>query len=283
MQRWPAEPKPAAVRWLAAKSRSASGITTAWFFAPPSACTRLPLRARLARARSSRSASSRRSDTASMSGWSRIASTATLSPCTTLNTPSGSPASAYSSAMKFDADGSRSDGLSTNVLPVAIAIGCIHIGTITGKLNGVIPAQTPSGWRNENESTSVETWSEYSPLSSCGIPQAYSATSMPRMTSPLASSTTLPCSEATIRASSSACCSTRLRNANITRERRTTRDLLPASRTPVRAAATAASTSAGSASSTCGLRGRPWRGPRSARCGSTRPASRRRRCGAGWS
>ena len=42
MQRWPAEPKPAAVRWLAAKSRSASGITTAWFFAPPSACTRLP-------------------------------------------------------------------------------------------------------------------------------------------------------------------------------------------------------------------------------------------------
>ena len=28
-----------------AKSRSASGSTTAWFFAPPSACTRLPLRA----------------------------------------------------------------------------------------------------------------------------------------------------------------------------------------------------------------------------------------------
>ena len=250
MQRWPAEPKPAAVRCLAVKSRSASGITTAWFFAPPSACTRLPARARLAVHVLARSASSRRSETASTSGWSRIASTATLSPWTTLKTPSGSPASAYSSAMKFDADGSRSDGLSTNVLPVAIAIGCIHIGTITGKLNGVIPAQTPSGWRNENESTSVETWSEYSPLSSCGMPQAYSTTSMPRMTSPLASSTTLPCSEATIRASSSACCSTRLRNANMIRERRTTLTSFHDSNA-VRAAATAASTSAGSASRTC--------------------------------
>ena len=35
------------------------------------------------------------------------------------------------------------------MFPVAIATGCIHIGTITGKLNGVMPATTPSGWRNE--------------------------------------------------------------------------------------------------------------------------------------
>ena len=34
-------------------------------------------------------------------------------------------------------------------LPVAMAIGAIHSGTITGKLNGVIPATTPSGWRIE--------------------------------------------------------------------------------------------------------------------------------------
>ena len=78
--------------------------------------------------------------TAAMSGWSRRASTATLSPWTTLNTPSGRPASAYSWAMKLDADGSRSLGLSTNVFPVAIAIGCIHSGTMAGKLNGVMPA-----------------------------------------------------------------------------------------------------------------------------------------------
>ena len=47
------------------------------------------------------------------------------------------------------ADGSRSLGLSTKVLPHAIATGYIHIGTIAGKLNGVMPATTPSGWRNE--------------------------------------------------------------------------------------------------------------------------------------
>ena len=34
-------------------------------------------------------------------------------------------------------------------LPAAIAIGSIQSGTMTGKLNGVIPAQTPSGWRIE--------------------------------------------------------------------------------------------------------------------------------------
>ncbi|CAB4837448.1 unannotated protein [freshwater metagenome] len=42
MQRSPAEPKPALIAASAASSRSASGSTTIWFFAPPSACTRLP-------------------------------------------------------------------------------------------------------------------------------------------------------------------------------------------------------------------------------------------------
>ena len=42
MQRSPAEPNAAAARWSAALSRSASGITMAWFFAPPRAWTRLP-------------------------------------------------------------------------------------------------------------------------------------------------------------------------------------------------------------------------------------------------
>src|SRR5918993_5077810 len=85
-------------------------------------------------------------DTAAIPGWSRIASTATLSPWTTLKMPSGRPASAYSSATRADTDGSRSDGLSTKALPQAMAIGCIHIGTMIGKLNGVIPAATPTGW-----------------------------------------------------------------------------------------------------------------------------------------
>src|ERR671918_1001110 len=88
-------------------------------------------------------------DTAWMSGSSRIASTATLSPWTTLKTPSGTPASLSSSATYTDADGSFSDGLSTNVFPQAIAGAHIHMGTIAGKLNGVIPATTPSGCRIE--------------------------------------------------------------------------------------------------------------------------------------
>ena len=61
--------------------------------------------------------------------------------------------------MKSDGDGSRSLGFSTKVLPQAIATGNIHIGTITGKLNGVMPATTPSGWRIVQLSMPVETWS----------------------------------------------------------------------------------------------------------------------------
>ena len=49
------------------------------------------------------------------------ASTATLSPWTTLKTPSGRPASLSSSAVQTDADGSFSNGRLTNVLPQAIA------------------------------------------------------------------------------------------------------------------------------------------------------------------
>ena len=76
-------------------------------------------------------------------------STASLSPCTTLKTPSGSPASCHICAISIEAEGSRSLGLSTKVLPQAIATGNIHIGTIAGKLNGVMPATTPRGSRKE--------------------------------------------------------------------------------------------------------------------------------------
>ena len=63
-------------------------------------------------------------------------------------------------ATSIDADGSRSLGLRTNVLPQAMATGNIHIGTIAGKLNGVIPTHVPIGSRNDQVSTPVETWSE---------------------------------------------------------------------------------------------------------------------------
>ena len=201
MHRSPAEPKAAATTWSAAKSRSASGRTTAWFLAPPSAWARLP--EAVAREYTYRAMGvDPTKETAEMPGWSSRASTATLSPFTTLNTPSGNPASAQSSATSIDAEGSRSLGFKTKVFPQAMAMGCIHMGTITGKLNGVIPHTTPSAWRYENMSMPVETWSEYSPFNSCGIPQANSTTSSPRWTSPRASEMTLPCSSDTTAASS---------------------------------------------------------------------------------
>ena len=47
--------------------------------------------------------------------------------------------------MRFAGDGSFSLGLMITEFPAAIAIGKNHIGTIAGKLNGEIMAQTPSG------------------------------------------------------------------------------------------------------------------------------------------
>ena len=141
--------------------------------------------------------------TAAIPGCSRIASTACLSPLTTLKTPGGSPASVKSSAMRRPAEGSRSDGFNTKVLPDASAIGNIHIGTIAGKLNGVIPAQTPSGWRTDQLSMPRPTCSVNSPFNKCGMPQANSTTSTPRSISPWASEKTLPCSSEMVRASAS--------------------------------------------------------------------------------
>ena len=129
-----------------------------------------------------------------ISGCVSSASTATRSPCTTLKTPCGRPASCSSSAIRMLADGFFSDGLSTNVFPHARATGNIHIGTIAGKLNGVMPTHTPSGCSSECASMPRPTDSECSPLSRCGMPETNSATSMPRCTDPIASSKTLPCS-----------------------------------------------------------------------------------------
>src|SRR5215208_786944 len=96
-------------------------------------------------------------ETAFTSGCSSSASTATLSPCTTLNTPAGSPASAQSSANQLADDGSFSLGFRITALPAAIAIGKNQHGTIAGKLNGLTIATTPSGWRIDVTSTRADT------------------------------------------------------------------------------------------------------------------------------
>src|ERR1700682_2292186 len=188
-------------------------------------------------------------DTALMSGCMRIASTASLSPWMTLNTPSGKPASSSNSAIRMLMLGSRSEGLRMKVLPQASATGNIHIGTMAGKLKGVIPAHTPTGWRSEKLSTSVPTLSLKSPLSRCGMPVANSITSMPRVIEPSASAAVFPCSCETSRARSDLCVCIRSRKRIRMRARRSA----GAARhdgNAVLAASTAASTSKASARGT---------------------------------
>ena len=74
-----------------------------------------------------------------MSGSSRMASTASLSPCTTLRTPAGRPASRNSSARRSGTPGSRSLGFRMKALPAAMAGAHFHSGIMAGKLNGVMP------------------------------------------------------------------------------------------------------------------------------------------------
>ena len=92
------------------------------------------------------------------------ASTASLSPFTMLSTPSGKPASLSNSANLIEHEGSFSEGFNTKVFPQAIAIGNIHIGTIAGKLKGVIPAHTPIGCLIDQLSTFDPTFSVNSPF-----------------------------------------------------------------------------------------------------------------------
>ena len=152
--------------------------------------------------------------------------------------------------MRIDNVGSRSDGFSTNVLPHAMATGNIHSGTIAGKLNGVMPAHTPTGWRSEKLSTSVPTFSLNSPFSKCGMPVANSITSMPRVTSPSASARVLPCSCVMIFARSFRCVSMSSRKRMRIRARRS-EGVTRQDGSAAAAAATAASISAALASGTC--------------------------------
>ncbi len=186
------------------------------------------------------------------SGLVSSASTATLSPLRTVNTPSGRPASFHSAAIHSAAVGTFSDGFSTTVLPAAIASGKNHIGTMAGKLNGEMMPQTPSGWRTECTSTSVEAFSVAEPFSRCAIPHANSTTSCPRATSPAASESTLPCSAVMISASSPARALSSSRNANRIRVRLAS-DVSRHAGNAAFAAAIAAADSSADASGSCAV------------------------------
>ena len=79
---------------------------------------------------------------------------------------------------KIAVSGTFSLGFRTKVFPQASASGNIHIGTIAGKLKGVMPTQTPNGWCIVSQSTPRARFSSVSPIRSVGMPQAYSMFSM---------------------------------------------------------------------------------------------------------
>ncbi len=108
--------------------------------------------------------------------------------------------------------GTCSEGLSTKVLPVAMAYGKNQSGTMGGKLNGVIAANTPRGWRMVSLPMPVATSGRLCPIISVGMPAACSTFSMPRPKSLRDSDRVLPCSVVQMAAISSRCSSKRARS-----------------------------------------------------------------------
>src|SRR3954470_14104062 len=102
------------------------------------------------------------------------ASTDSRPPGTTLSTPFGKPAFSKSAMINNAVSGTFSLGLRMKVFPQTSASGNIHIGTIAGKLNGVIPTQTPSGCSIVSQSTPRARFSRVSPINNVGALQAYS-------------------------------------------------------------------------------------------------------------
>ena len=68
-------------------------------------------------------------------------------PGTTLNTPSGRPASTASSATRSAVSGDFSDGLSTSELPLASTGPIFHDAMSSGKFHGTMAPTTPMGSR----------------------------------------------------------------------------------------------------------------------------------------
>ena len=77
-------------------------------------------------------------------------------PGSTLNTPSGIPASVASAASRIAVSGDFSDGLRMNELPAASAGPIFQAAMISGKFHGTIAATTPTGSRVISASASCD-------------------------------------------------------------------------------------------------------------------------------
>jgi hypothetical protein len=77
----------------------------------------------------------------------RAAPSSRLDPATTLNTPSGKPASCRTCANASVEAGEYSDGLTTNVQPAASPGASLNVISSSGEFHGVIAPTTPTGSR----------------------------------------------------------------------------------------------------------------------------------------
>ena len=75
----------------------------------------------------------------------RAAPTSSPMPWTTLNAPSGKPASRVMSASIEAVRGAHSGGFSTTALPAARAGATRHVASMSGAFHGVITTVTPAG------------------------------------------------------------------------------------------------------------------------------------------
>src|SRR3546814_11466749 len=87
--------------------------------------------------------------TALMAGWSRMASTISLSPWTTFRMPAGMPDWIASSARRTGPEGSRSEGCRTKALSAAMAMAHITGGILEGEGKGEMTGTMAGGSDNE--------------------------------------------------------------------------------------------------------------------------------------
>jgi hypothetical protein len=90
--------------------------------------------------------------TLSTAGCAESAAPMSPNPVSTLTTPSGTPASAMTSASNSAVSGVCSAGLRITVLPHASAGATLNAAITSGKFHGMICAHTPTGSR------SVKAW-----------------------------------------------------------------------------------------------------------------------------
>ena len=150
VQRWPAVPKPLNRAPSAARSRSASGITTSGFFPPSSRqgdCTWRPHSSPIRDPTADDPVKPTLSTSPSSSARSSPSKAAGPSHCTRLSTPSGSPPFRNSCAIASPSAGAYSAGFQTTAFPHRSAGTRYQDGTATGKLPAVMIAATPTGLR----------------------------------------------------------------------------------------------------------------------------------------